>query len=126
MRPVIDSHGHQADVFPDLLFQTLQRPDHRVRRVAARRPHPDLHGANLPTLIALRRRYLDLDMLTGLGLVFVGAGAADNALGQLRLECLVLLLKLGDLGLERGQVLPRNDQYRGLVLLQPEEKIETN
>jgi hypothetical protein len=120
MRSVVGSHRHQADVFPYLLFETLQRPEHCVRRVAVRRPHPDLHGANLPALIAVRQRYLDVDMLTGLGLVFLGAGVAGGALGQLRLECSVLLLEVGDLGLERVQVLPRNDQYRRLVLLQPE------
>jgi hypothetical protein len=116
MRPV-GGHRHQADAFPHLIFQALQRPEHRVRRVAARRPHRDLHRANLPALISLRRRYLDLDLLTGLGLVFLGAGVTGGALGQLRLESFVLLLEVGDLGPERVQVLSRNDQYRRLVLL---------
>ena len=84
-------HRHKADVFPNLIFQSLQRPEHHVRCVAARRPYRDLHCANLPVLIALHRSYLDLD------LGFLGAGAAGGAPGKLLLERLVLLLQLADL-----------------------------
>ena len=94
MRSIIvfaGGHRHKADVFPNLIFQALQRPDHHVRCVTARRPYRDLHRANLPALIALHRSYLDLD------LGFLGAGAAGGAPGKLLLERLVLLLQLADL-----------------------------
>lgn len=86
-------------------------------------PHRYLHQANLTCrrLIFLiishcgSSNYLDLDPLS-----VVFDQRATSTPGQLSLECMVLLLKVADLGLERVHILPRSDRYGRLVFLQGE------